>query len=130
MEVLWKLVMIHRTMKRATLSLGRRSLELLEVYFNGAICYYMRLENKDIDFLPGFDEYIQKRFNVQEKKSFYKIIREQSVDDEDAFWNFYDWMYDFLAEMGSDYEPVVERDYRISDQKSSDVICKIEISTS
>lgn len=108
-DIIWNLVNTRRTAKMAALSFGRCSIELLEAFINGARYCAECVNNTQTELLPGFDEYLGSKFRVQKEKTYYRIISEYSADDEEAFWNFYDWMYDFISEQEPDYEPVVER---------------------
>lgn len=104
-KVIWGLV----NTDRAKIYAGGISLRLLESFISGVVHCAETFENKRFELLPGFDEYLRKRFQTGGEMNRYQIIQENSANDKEAFKNFYSWMQDFLKERGSDYEPVVER---------------------
>lgn len=109
-KVIWRMMNDHHTLQ---IAFGRYSLNLLEAYVNGAIQCALSLENKEIKLLPGFDEYLCKRFNVQEKRYCFQVVREHAMNDEESYHIFYEWISAFLEEKGAGYEPVVECDVEI-----------------
>ncbi len=103
-NIIWSLISTDRT-KIAT---GKKSLALLEIYIKGVLQGAILNKSKSFDVLPGFDRYLSKRFEECEDMERYQVIKKNSLNDEDAFVNYYLWMYDFLKEKGTLYEPIVK----------------------
>lgn len=105
-KVIWSLIYTKRT----KIAVGAISLRLLEPFISGVLHSALTIKNKSYQLLPGFDEYLRERFSVEEKMNCYEIIQRNSMNDEEAFENYYEWVQDFLKEQTTDYEPVVEKD--------------------
>ena len=82
---------------RPKIYLGTISLELLDAFIGGCICYHHKLTGSYLEFLPGFDKFIHDRFDIQSTQGWATIIRFFSESDEAAFYKFYDLLEEFLS---------------------------------
>lgn len=82
--------------------IGKKSLERLVAYIGGyEHCLIERGENISglrMGFLPGFQEYIENRYNIHTDHHWSNIIQFFCNSDEEAFDTFYKLLDEFLAE--------------------------------
>jgi len=83
--------------KQPGLYIGKKSLILLKAYIDGYIERQNELSNNyDLGFYPGFQEYIQTRFNIKSSHNWADIINFFSTTEEEAFDRFYVLLEGFL----------------------------------
>ncbi|MFD2329462.1 hypothetical protein ACFSR7_09435 [Cohnella sp. GCM10020058] len=77
--------------------LGTKSLHLLQAFLNGYIEYHYEMTGESSSFfLPEFQKYIEKNFNVTTTHSWASIIILNSSSEEEAFENFYKLLIEFF----------------------------------
>jgi hypothetical protein len=93
---------LEKIREKPALYLGRRSLQALYFFLKG---YDFSREELGIEsteeelfFYENFQEWLQSRFQVQTVSSWAKIIQLYSIDDRDAFDNFFSLLDQFLSE--------------------------------
>jgi uncharacterized NAD(P)/FAD-binding protein YdhS len=93
---------LEKIKKKPALYLGRKSLQALYFFLEG---YEFSREELGIEsteeevfFYENFQEWLQSRFQVQTVSSWAKIIQLYSIDDRDAFDNFFSLLDQFLSE--------------------------------
>ena len=77
---------------------GKKSLDQLVTHVSGYIHCMYDMEGVHPEFLPGFQEYIEKYYNVQRLRHWSEIIKFFSVTEESAFDRFYEHVEEFLKE--------------------------------
>lgn len=84
--------------ERPAVFIGKKSLRYLSTYISGYIHCMYDMEDVHPEFLPGFQEYIEKYYNVQKMKHWSEIIQFFSGTEESAFDRFYEHVEEFLKE--------------------------------
>ena len=84
---------------------GRENLSLLRAYIDG---YLARQHDEDVNFigsfaLNGFQEFVQKKYNIESSQSWDRIIDFYSSSDKGAFETFYKLLDEYLGEKKSLY---------------------------
>ena len=87
--------------KRPNIYIGKPSLELLYSFLCGGICFLYFYEGKYYDLLSGFQEFLEKKYNIKETYGIVRIIQDISKDDSEAFYKFYDLLDEFLSSKNS-----------------------------
>ena len=83
--------------ERPNIYIGKPSLELLYSFLCGGICFLYFYEGKYYDFLPGFQEFLEKKYNIKENYGIVRIIQGLCNHDSEAFYKFYDLLDEFLS---------------------------------
>ena len=97
MEILYDLLLTVK--KRPKLYFRKLSLKHLHVFINGCIACMNHLEcDKNHEFYPGFQEFIQRKYNVNFPKHWSSIIEFYCFDEEKAFYKFFDLLDEFIEE--------------------------------
>jgi hypothetical protein len=79
------------------LYLGKKSLERLHSFLSGyVVCLYDRCNEPCPVLLSGFQEYVQKKYNIASTHSCERIIDFYSTSDEEAFDKYFDLLDEFL----------------------------------
>lgn len=90
------LKLLYEIKKVPGMYLGKPSLMSLFFYIQG----YRRREYEETNvypaFLPGFDEFIHKRYGISSTHSWADIITFFEGTDEKAFYQFYVYLDEFL----------------------------------
>jgi len=96
-----------KTLKNALLKIkenpdkyiGEKSIKKLNVFICGYVLSQSDENGKPPEELPGFYEFIQKKYNTMIARSWAEIILFHSISDEQAFDEFYSVLDEFY-EMG------------------------------
>jgi hypothetical protein len=92
---------LEKIREKPGLYLGRRSLQALYFFLKGYDFSREELglesTKEELFFYENFQEWLQSRFQVQTVSSWAKIIQLYSIDDRDAFENFFILLDEFLA---------------------------------
>lgn len=91
------LTLLTQVRQNPNIYLGKSSLELLFAFITGCLCYKNIKEKSCPNFLPGFQEFVQKKYNIIKSYGWAQIIRKQSSTDSDAFYAFFDLLDEFLS---------------------------------
>lgn len=83
---------IKKVKKSPELYLGKKSLERLDAFISG---YIVACDN-NIEYFPGFSEFIQDRFNIHDSHRDTEIIQFYSMSDEEAFYQYFELLDEFL----------------------------------
>jgi hypothetical protein len=89
--------------KRPEIYIGEKSLSLLYIFIQGFLhaFYTMNNTNNYVGFYSGFQDWIQKRYDISSSQSWCRIIRFFSSNEADAFDNFYRLLDEYLAQVKS-----------------------------
>lgn len=89
---------LQQIRKRPKMFLARCSLKYLNTFLNGYVkCMNHTDPECNYKFYPGFQEFIQKRYNITTEKHWVDIIEFYNLDDEIAFEEFFKLLDEFLA---------------------------------
>ena len=84
--------------KRPLLFLGEKSLERLFLFISGYLHCMQETDNKIPSFLPGFQEFIEKRYKVTLAYHWSTIIEFFEPGREESFDKFYKLLEEFTGE--------------------------------
>lgn len=86
--------------ERPGLFIGKKSLDRLTTFVTGYIhCAYIK-DGVMLQFLPGFQEFVENRYGKHSGRNWPHIIEFYSVYEEDAFDKFYDLLDEFREIQG------------------------------
>ena len=94
MEIIFDLLQDIR--KRPNLYLGEASLELLNAFIGGCSFYCLIVNGYYPEFFPGFQEFVQTRYDIHTVHGWWSIIRSFCANDEEAFYKFFELLDEFL----------------------------------
>jgi hypothetical protein len=93
----YRIIGLLNTIKeKPGIHIGRKSLLDLWHFVHGYQHCLEEIEGKYPEFVPGFQEYIEDRYNFHGVHSWAHIIQFYSVTDESAFDTFYKHLDEFL----------------------------------
>ena len=96
--------LITKIQKRPALYLGKESISNLQVFLDGYTFARRELKvpisNEEEDF-EDFQEWIEKKYNLQDTQSWTKIILFYSVDERDALERFFELFDEFVKRNSS-----------------------------
>ena len=75
--------------------IGKKSLERLSAFINGYMYCYYKHNGGPSDYLPGFQDYIEKKYGIQSTHGWSEIIRFFSTTEEEAFDSFFNLVNEF-----------------------------------
>jgi hypothetical protein len=77
--------------RRPEIYIGEKSLFRLFLFIQGFLHAYHTMEgtNQSVGFYPGFQEWIQEKYNINSAQNWSRIIGFFSISEADAFDNFY-----------------------------------------
>lgn len=99
MDILYK--KIQQIKQKPGMYIGKPSLHLLQAYLNDYVAYHNETNDPNYFFMPEFQEYIQRRFNITTTHSWANIITFYSNNDDDAFNRFYQLLEEFFVDKAS-----------------------------
>lgn len=87
---------LYEIKERPGMYLGQKSLMYLFFYMTGYQCRENEIRNGHDCLLPGFQEFVQERYNVKSTHSWASIIKFYETTEEVAFDKFYVLLEEFL----------------------------------
>ena len=76
--------------KKTTWSIfWKKTLTDLSIFLSGYMCCTFERDGGTLEYLPGFQEFIEKRYNIKIARHWSEIICFFSSTEEDAFDQFY-----------------------------------------
>lgn len=75
--------------KRPGVYFGKKTLTDLSIFLSGYMCCTFERDGGTLEYLPGFQEFIEKRYNIKIARHWSEIICFFSFTEEDAFDQFY-----------------------------------------
>ena len=104
MNVIWELLTAVKSEPEKYI--GSPSLENLFFFLSGIIAYHWTYEGAGVLSLPGFRKYICYKYKDPGLDFGYmQIIRMNSENEKEAFYQFYELAEEFIENMGSKYIP-------------------------
>jgi len=95
MDALYAILL--RVKERPGMYLKRVSLKYLYVFINGCLaCLDESGQEEGHGFYPGFQEFIQEKYNVNFHKHWSDIIEFYCYHEEEAFYLFFDLLDEFI----------------------------------
>jgi hypothetical protein len=83
--------------KRPKMYLKRTSLKYLRVFLNGYVACINHIDSEShFEFYPGFQEFIQEKYNVSIPKHWTSIIEFYCFAEGEAFNRFFELLEEFL----------------------------------
>lgn len=88
---------------RPEIYIGKRSLTELVSFMDGFqyAFYVINDKQKYINFFSGFRRWVSKRYGITSTQHWSKIICFYSIDEADAFNNFYELLDEYLTRTGN-----------------------------
>ena len=100
--------LLNRVKEEPEKYIGKPDAELLNSFIDGIIVYHLIAENNGIIVLPGFRDFICKKYTDPGiDYSFMKIICMNSRNKEEAFYKFYELLEEFIDKSENDYQQFV-----------------------
>lgn len=90
------LSLLYQIRKSPKIFLGQPSLDLLKAFVDGCICYINERDHIFVDFLPGFQEFVQRKYKIVDDYSWKTIIQNETSSEEEAFYKFFDLLDEFF----------------------------------
>lgn len=88
--------LLNKIKQNPNMYLGRPSLELLFAFITGCICFHNEREHIFMEFLPGFQNFIEAKYNIKKDYGWSSIIQEISNNDMEAFYMFFELLNEYL----------------------------------
>ena len=83
--------------KNPVIYLGKPSLERLHAFLSGySICMMQLTENSKLEWYPGFDSFVQKKYGMNNTNSTTRIIDFMSSSEEAAFYTYFELLDEFI----------------------------------
>lgn len=87
--------LLYKIKEKPGMYIGHKSITSLADFLNG----YLLAKHEDgvqIDFLPGFNEWIAERYSIKSSHDWSRIISFHYLSQESAFDKFYEHLEEFL----------------------------------
>ena len=106
--------------KKPEIYLGEKSLRNLQHFIDGSVFIYSRMVGRHNEFLPGFQPFIQKKYNGGDANSVYGIIIDH-VSPDKGLDTYFELLDEFLALSQEEQDKYIPK-YIKEQMKASDQI--------